>query len=44
MMWALSCVAIGFFSGIGFWGANKVMEKVDPPAVVQKIETKKEVK
>ena len=44
MIWAATYVAIGFFSGFGFWGANKVMEKIDPPAIVQQVETKKEVK
>ena len=46
MIWAATYVAIGFFSGFGFWGANKVMERVDkqdPPAIVQQVE-KKEIK
>ena len=42
MMWILSCVAVGFFSGIGFWGSAKVMDHVAKQT--QTTEIKKEVK
>jgi len=42
MMWALSCIAVGFFSGIGFWGSAKVMDHVTKQ--IPQIEVKKDVK
>ena len=43
MMWALSCIAVGFFSGIGFWGSAKVMDHVTKQTTPA-IEVKKDVK